>query len=135
MSEAMLNDNGLCFVCGPNNPAGLHLSFAWDADSYFTEWTPLPTHQGWGDRAHGGLLATVLDETLLRAALDRHGLGWVTAELTTRMTLPARIGEALRVTARIVTVRTRLIICEGEVRRLSDNALVAWGQAKLMRAR
>jgi len=59
----------------------------------------------------------------------------VTAELTTRMTRPARIGEALRVTARIVTVRPRLILCEGEVRRLSDKALVAGGQAKLMRAR
>ena len=135
MSEPTLDENGLCFVCGPNNPAGLHLSFAWDGDTYWTDWTPLPIHQGWGDRAHGGLLATVLDETLSRAALDRHGLVWVTAELTTRLTRPARIGEALRVSARVLTVRPRLIVCEGEVRRLSDDTLVAWGQAKLMRAR
>ncbi len=81
---------------------------------------------------HGGLLALVLDEALSRAALEKHGLTWVTAELSTRLKLPAGIGEPLRVTAWIASARPRLIVCAGEVRSVSDNRLVAEGQAKMM---
>ena len=129
-----LVDNGLCFGCGPQNAVGLKLVFAWDGDTYWTRWTPLPEHQGWADRVHGGLLALVLDETLSRAALERHGRQWVTAELTTRLMRPAAVGQPLRIEARIVTVRPRLIVCEGEVYTENGGFLVAAGQAKLMRA-
>jgi len=83
---------------------------------------------------HGGLLALVLDEALSRAALEKHGLHWVTAELTTRLHAPAAIGEPLRVTARITSVRPRLIVCTGEVRTETSSQLIASGTAKLMRA-
>ena len=84
---------------------------------------------------HGGLLALVLDEALSRAALKKHGLHWVTAELSTRLKLPATVGEPLRVTAWIETVRPRLIACAGEVRAVTGNRLIATGQAKMMQAR
>jgi len=116
MSEGRLRDDGMCFGCGPQNGIGLHLTFAWNRDVYGTRWTPAQEHQGWADRVHGGLLALVLDEALSRAALELHGLHWVTAELTTRLKSPAKIGEQLLVQARIVIVRPRLIVCEGEVR-------------------
>ena len=134
MNEATLQDNGLCFGCGPHNTIGLHLAFEWDGDTYLTRWTPGPEHQGWANRVHGGLLALVLDETLSRIALARHGLHWVTAELTTRFKKPAVIGQPLRIEARIVTVRPRLIVCEGRVYSEADSVLVATGQAKMMRA-
>ena len=130
----LLEDNGLCFGCGPHNPIGLHLTFAWDGDEYGTRWTPEQVHQGWADRVHGGLLALVLDETLSRAALSRHGLNWVTAELTTRLQKPAVVGEPLRARARIIIVRPRLIICEGEIATEADGSVVAAGTAKMMRA-
>ena len=129
-----LQDDGLCFGCGPHNDSGLKLVFTWDGDTYQTRWTPGREHQGWADRVHGGLLALVLDETLSRAALERHGLHWVTAELTTRLLRPAAIGEALRVEARIITVKPRLILCEGTIRTETDNGVIAVGHAKLMRA-
>ena len=128
-----LVDNGLCFGCGPHNEIGLKLAFAWDGDTYYTRWTPRPEHQGWADRVHGGLLALVLDEALARAALERHGRQWVTAELTTRLKRPAVVGDPLRIEARIITVRPRLIVCEGEARIETDGLLIATGQAKLMR--
>ena len=109
--------------------------FEWDSDRYSALWTPQREHQGWAGRVHGGLLALVLDEALSRAALENHGLTWVTAELTTRLKLPAAVGEPLRVTAWIETVRPRLIACAGEVRAVSDNRLVATGQAKMMQAK
>ena len=131
---ANLEDDGMCFGCGPRNDVGLRLTFAWDGDTYWTRWTPARPHQGWADRVHGGLLALVLDEALSRAALERHGLHWVTAELTTRLRRPAAIGEVLRVEARIVSVRPRLIVCAGEVRTEAGGLVVASGQAKMMRA-
>ena len=133
-TKNVLEDDGMCFGCGPRNEVGLRLTFAWDGDTYITHWTPARDHQGWADRVHGGLLALVLDEALSRAALERHGLHWVTAELTTRLRKPAAVGEALRVEARIVSVRPRLIVCEGEIRTEEDGVVVATGRAKMMRA-
>ena len=133
MSDPRLTDDGLCFGCGPRNDTGLKLTFAWEGDSCVTLWTPRPEHQGWADRVHGGLLALVLDEVLSRAALERHGLHWVTAELTTRLKRPAPLGRPLRAQARIVAVRPRLIVCEGDIQ-TEAGLIVATGSAKLMRA-
>ena len=133
MSGQRLQDDGLCFGCGANNRIGLHLTFEWDGDICAALWTPTREHQGWADRVHGGLLALVLDEALSRAALERHGLHWVTAELTTRLKSPAEIGERLLIQAQIVSVRPRLILCTGEVRAEAGKRLVAVATAKLMR--
>ena len=133
MNDLRLQDDGLCFGCGVNNRIGLHLTFDWDGDTCGSFWTPKPEHQGWADRVHGGFLALVLDEVLSRAVLERHGLHWVTAELTTRLKAPAKIGEMLFIKAQIVSVRPRLILCSGEVRAETGNRLVATATAKLMR--
>ena len=133
MSAERLVDNGLCFGCGVNNTIGLHLTFEWHGDICRTLWTPTREHQGWADRVHGGLLALVLDEALSRAVLDRHGLHWVTAELTTRLKSPAAIGEPLQIEAKIVSVRPRLILCTGEVQSEAGKRIVATGSAKMLR--
>ena len=131
----LLENDDYCFGCGTRNPIGLKLTFEWDGDTYWALWTPQREHQGWAGRVHGGLLALILDEALSRAALEKHGLSWVTAELTTRLIQPARVGEPLRVTAWITSARPRLIACAGEVRAVSDNRLIASGQAKMMQAK
>jgi acyl-coenzyme A thioesterase PaaI-like protein len=130
-----LLDDDLCFGCGAQNPIGLKLKFAWAGDTYGSCWTPQREHQGWAKRVHGGLLAVVLDEVLSRAVLDRHGLHWVTAELTTRLRQPARVGVPLVIEARIETVRQALIVSRGEVREEASGLVVASGKAKLMRAK
>ncbi len=131
--SGLVND-GYCFGCGPQNPIGLGLTFGWNGTLYTSFWTPKQEHQGWADRVHGGLLALVLDEALSRAALETHGLHWVTAELTTRLHAPAAIGEPLQVTAWVVSARPRLIVCTGEVRTEVGGQLIASGSAKMMRA-
>ena len=128
-----LNDDGFCFGCGPDNPIGLKLTFAWEGDRCIAHWTPLPVHQGWAGRVHGGLLALLLDEALSRVALERHGLHWVTAELTTRLRTPAFTGEALRVEAYATKTASRLILCTGSIETEDTRRIVATGRAKLMR--
>ena len=132
MSELVNND--YCFGCGTQNPVGLGLQFGWRGAVCEAEWMPKPEHQGWAGRVHGGMLALVLDEALSRAALEAHGLHWVTAELTTRLHAPAAVGEPLRVTAWVVSARPRLIVCAGEVWAAHSSLLVAAGTAKMMRA-
>lgn len=130
-----LNDDGLCFGCGPHNPIGLRLTFAWDGDVYGTRWTPAPEHQGWAGIVHGGLLALTLDETLSRAALERHGLHWITAELNTRLRRSARVGVPLVIEARVESVRSKLIVCRGEIREAESGRIIASGEAKMMRVK
>ena len=132
MSDMGLVDDGMCFGCGPGNPIGLRLTFAWVEGRYETRWTPQAAYQGWAGRAHGGIVALVLDEILSRAALTTHGLHWVTAELTTRMLRPARVGVPLVGRSWVCSARSRLIICEGEVREEVGGALVATGLGKMM---
>jgi acyl-coenzyme A thioesterase PaaI-like protein len=136
-TETALVDDGLCFGCGPENPIGLRLRFAWNetGDRYETHWTPQVLHQGWAGRAHGGMVALVLDEILSRAALTTYGLNWVTAELTTRLARPARIGVPLVGQAWVESARSRLILCRGEVREQESRILVATGLGKMMPVR
>lgn len=136
-SDPQLVDDGMCFGCGPDNPIGLRLRFSWntDGDRYETHWTPQAMYQGWAGRAHGGIVALVLDEILSRAALTTHGLNWVTAELTTRLVRPARVGLPLVGQAWVESARPRLIICRGEVREQDSKTLVATGLAKMMPVR
>ena len=131
-APTILEDDGMCFGCGPNNPIGLRLTFAWNGGRYETRWTPQRLHQGWAGRTHGGMIALVLDEMLSRAALTTHGLHWVTAELTTRLLRPAQIAVPLIGQAWVESARPRLIVCAGEVREEDGGALVATGRAKMM---
>ena len=70
-----------CFGCCPDNPMGLHMEFFEDGDEILSFWRPQEHFQGWKGVMHGGILATLIDETC----------GWVvtrklqTAGMTTRL--------------------------------------------------
>lgn len=52
-----------CFGCSPDNPIGLHMDFFEDGDDIVSQWHPQQHYQGWIDTMHGGILATLIDET------------------------------------------------------------------------
>ena len=53
----------MCFVCGVDNPIGLHLSFYTDdAGRCIARFRPRPEHQGFPGWLHGGIASTLLDE-------------------------------------------------------------------------
>ena len=97
----------MCLVCGLNNPAGLHSSFfELDNGELLALFRPRIEHQGYPGRLHGGLAATILDETIGRAIMiEERGTIWgVSVELTTRFTSsttnPSRINDARRLFTR-----------------------------------
>ena len=125
-----LDVDDMCFACGRKNPIGLKLQFNFDGDDYVTTFEVRPEHQGWAGIVHGGIVATLLDETMTRMLCDA-GTPVVTADLHVRLKQPVPLGMPLQVRARIRERRKRVIETEAEVV-LSDGAVAATGEAKLM---
>lgn len=105
-----------CFVCGVDNPIGLKVVFYHDERKVWTEFTPRPEHEGYPGILHGGILYTLLDETVGRAAF-LHERWVMTARMQVRYRHPVPIGSRVRI--------------EGEILRLRGRAMEACGRAVL----
>ena len=93
-------DDDFCFLCGKNNPAGLKLDFSFDGKTIKTEFIPEKIHQGYTDILHGGIVATLLDEAMVKVAIEL-GTFAVTAQMDIRLKKPAKTGEKLIISAEI----------------------------------
>ena len=60
-----------CFACGRNNPVGLHLEWFnnYDENQVETTFTLDDNYSSYPGTMHGGIIATILDETSGRAIL------------------------------------------------------------------
>lgn len=116
--DNLLNDRSAyqhCFACGMQNPTGLHLVFHDEDGVIVTEYTPGPEVAGFPGVVHGGILATLLDEVLNRTAV-REQRWLMTGRLDIRYRQAAPVGRALRVTARTLSSRKRMVQAAGEIR-------------------
>lgn len=105
-----------CFACGPKNPVGLRLEFETEDHGVSrTVWVPGDEHQGYAGVVHGGLLATVLDEVMVRM-LWRLGVPAVTVHFEMDLKRPAEPGKPLYLEGRVVEDRGRIISTEAEAR-------------------
>ncbi|MFC5723628.1 PaaI family thioesterase [Streptomyces gamaensis] len=100
-----------CFGCGGGVPHGLHVEArAGEGVSITAEFRVKEAHQGAPGLAHGGVLATALDETL-------GSLGWmlrviaVTGRLETDYLLPVPVDAVLHLRAEVTAVHGRKIYC------------------------
>jgi uncharacterized protein (TIGR00369 family) len=82
-----------------------------------THFTPAAEHIGFKGVAHGGILATVLDEIMVWAVAVASRRFAFCAELTVRFLRPARPGEELTATAELTTDRRgKLFEAKSELR-------------------
>ena len=92
-----LNDSseyGMCFACGPKNSSGLKLFFKHKDKGVETSFEFDSTFQGFPNYMHGGIISTVLDETMNRAALSQNY--WVlTAQLDVKFKQPIIINQKI----------------------------------------
>jgi acyl-coenzyme A thioesterase PaaI-like protein len=101
-----------CFVCGQKNPFGLQLHFRNEGPRIVADFTGTEAFQGFPGVVHGGVLASILDETMGRVSVLEHR--WVmTARLELRYRAPARVGIPLRVSAEATDSRSRMIRVKG----------------------
>ncbi len=108
----------MCFVCGESNPAGVHVRFYEQEDgSVLSRFTGLEHHQGYPGRMHGGVITAIMDETMGRAIMVRHGeaIWGVTAELNLRFRKPVPLGVELTAVGQIVSENSRLFEGRGEL--------------------
>jgi uncharacterized protein (TIGR00369 family) len=103
-----------CFVCGELNARGLRTTIYATSSMAWTDVTLGPDLVGWSDKAHGGILATLLDE-VMGWALFEHDCWGVTAELTVRYLRPADVNRRLRVEGEVVEASRRLFRTRGRI--------------------
>jgi len=122
----------LCFVCGVENPVGLHLAFYDQAEGEVICEVTLPErYQGYPGVVHGGIVASMLDEIAGRAAMQGDVTRFMmTAKLDIRYRKPVPIGQRLRLVGRLERRRGRLTFVRGEIW-LPDGSLGAEAEALL----
>jgi acyl-coenzyme A thioesterase PaaI-like protein len=101
-----------CFVCGPDNPRGLHLAFQTnEGGEMIAEWIPEPEMEGYQGIVHGGIVSTVLDEAMAKV-VDATGADALTAELSVRFRQQVSSGSPVHVRGWIAGQNRRMINTE-----------------------
>ncbi|MCP3974655.1 MAG: PaaI family thioesterase [bacterium] len=104
-----------CFGCGLGNPIGLHLdNFAVDSGSITARFRPRHHYSGFAGILHGGIIATLLDETMAWSAMLLEGTFVVTANLDLKYRKPAPADAEYQVRGTVVERRGRRLRIQGE---------------------
>jgi len=105
-----------CFACGKNNPEGMRLKFTYDEerDCFVCRFRLGKHYTGPPGHAHGGIIATILDEAMGKVNKLRHVVA-VTSEITVDYVKPVPLNKPLRVESREVSVRGRKHVNAGEI--------------------
>lgn len=121
-----------CLVCGIENDFGLKTKFyETDNDEVIAIFTPHDMLQSYPDVLHGGISATILDETIGRAIMTKYGQNsfGVTVELNVKYKKPVPLNQELKVVARMTKDRGRLFEGTGELYLPNgDIAVIATGK-------
>jgi len=128
-----LLSDGKCFVCGPENPQGLQVTFEVDhqaktieAHHCFSE-----VYQGYAGIVHGGVLSLILDEAMVKLAYEL-GLPSVTGEITVRFPAPLATKEEVTIIGRIFREDRRILLAEAHAEN-EDGTVVAEAHGRLFR--
>lgn len=123
-------DTNHCFGCGRDNPIGLKM----EGDHCVAYFTPKAEHESYGDRMHGGLTSTLLDEVMGDYVFRIAGKPAYTARLEIRFRSAIRIGETVKVEGWPEVHRGRLFIMKGKITH-ADGTPAAEAKAEMMLAK
>jgi acyl-coenzyme A thioesterase PaaI-like protein len=121
-----------CFVCGLKNKAGLRIRFQDDGIGRVKVETQIcDQHQGYPGVAHGGIVASLMDEVMGRAMIAGYpNRLFYTAKLEIRYRKPVPLNAPLLAYGRILKDRGRSATTEGELI-LPDGTVAITGTATL----
>lgn len=112
-----------CFGCGLDNPSGLRLKFFVAADGTIVCHPRLARRFAGPPRhAHGGIIATLLDEAMSKANRAR-GVVAMTRQLDVQYLRPVPLGTPLTLTARHLEAHGRRHHCEAQLTDASGQLL------------
>ena len=123
-----------CFVCGVDNPSGLHAEFfERENKDLVAVFTPREEHQSYPGRTHGGVSAAMLDETIGRAITAYEPEVWgVTVELKLRYKKPVPLDVELRAVGRVTSNNRRIFEGTGEIL-LPDGSVAVTAEGRYMK--
>lgn len=127
-------DTNHCFGCGRDNPIGLKLDMKMEGNHCVAYFTPKAEHESYGDRMHGGLTSTLLDEVMGDYVFRIAGKPAYTARLEIRFRSAIRIGETVKVEGWPEVHRGRLFIMKGKITH-ADGTPAAEAKAEMMLAK
>ena len=126
----------MCFLCGLQNPVGLHMKLYNDLDhQHVVSTVTIPDHyQSYPGVVHGGIVATMLDEVSGRALLLSGSDDdlMVTVKLEIKYRAPTPTNTPLTVIGRVVSVSGNRAKVAGEIV-LPDGTVSATAEALLAR--
>src|SRR5271168_4529703 len=105
-----------CFACGENNTEGMHLKFISkeERNGFVCRFRLGKRYTGPPGHAHGGIIATILDEAMGKVNKLRNVVA-LTSQITVDYLKPVPINQPLRVESREVRVRGRRHINMAEI--------------------
>ena len=120
MSETITlapNPANKCFGCGGDNAGGMKLTFEQDNVNrkVVGRFVLGERYQGGGGFAHGGIIATLLDEAMGKVCRF-HEVRAVTAELTVEYLKPVNVQSEIVVEGRESDQKGRNLFMTGEIR-------------------
>ena len=84
-----------CFGCGPENQSGLHMTFETNGEQIRTKLVVPGQFRGWSKLIHGGVISTILDETMSWAAIFLTKRFILTKQMTIKFHRPVYVGTSL----------------------------------------
>jgi acyl-coenzyme A thioesterase PaaI-like protein len=126
-----LIDDDYCFVCGKKNPIGLKLDFFFDGKTIKTDFIPQKEHQGYFNIVHGGIISTLLDEAMVKLAIEL-GMPSVTARMDIRLRKALNVGKKITVQAEILRDTKKILEVYAKAV-TEDSIVVADATGKLMK--
>lgn len=114
--DSIIVDDNNCFACGLKNPIGLKLKFRMEPQSgrAVCETVIADHFNGWKGAAHGGIITTLLDETMVYACTST-GLFTVTGSIQVKFHRPVPTGVSVTVTGTVDENRGRSISTSGRI--------------------
>ena len=116
MPELRFPSDGGCFGCSPSHPTGLGLTFERRGETIVTRYTIPDRFHGAPGIAHGGIVATILDEVSCAAVFFVRESMVVTGELSVRYVRPCPVERPLEAVARAGGDHPRYAVVEAELR-------------------
>ena len=122
-----------CFACGTLNASGLHLDLHVDGERCWTDLEIPDRFQGWDEIAHGGIVATILDEVMAWSLVDADNWG-LTARMSVDYKRPVPLGRPIHAEGWITESRRRIVTTAGRMVDGTNGELLATAEATYVAA-
>jgi acyl-coenzyme A thioesterase PaaI-like protein len=103
-----------CFACGTLNKSGMGLVLHVEPGRCWTELAVERRFEGWDGIAHGGIIATILDEVMAWALVGEDNWG-LTARMNVEFKRPVEVDLPIRAEGWITRSRRRIVDTAGRI--------------------